>query len=471
MDNNDPAELGLFLSQASPTRRPELRRVVLRFHAWMAEYGIRPETLTYAGLWEFFGTLCVAKNSHYMRYAMRKIIHHYLYWLQARDHPAIPIRELCPRRRKQFSWATRLPEQTTPFLEVIRIRNKTSTYRGYRSHLLAFHCFLEQNGISLPEITRRDIENFLRFLVDAGLLPASRRPIVMIVRSYLIWLHENGALRHDPQKLLVREDFPKIPDQLPRPFPFAIDQEIQKRLAAAEDRFAWGLLLMRKTGLRVGELASLPYHCVHRDLHGNAFLKVPLGKLDSERMVPLDISALEIIARIRKSTEACLLRQDDAIDPERLIIKPSGSPAKRFDFIIRFNEITHDLPCLPPPTTHQLRHTYATTLLNAGMSLVAIKSLLGHRCIQMTLKYAAVAPETIRKEYFAALQKMEGRYQVLTRAFASSPSEPQTIRRALADLMILVKRTEIPGDPRSAARISSFVGRLNRLKHELLARS
>jgi len=58
------------------------------------------------------------------------------------------------------------------------------------------------------------------------------------------------------------------------------------------------LLLTRATGLRLGELRDLELDCVHEiDGHG-AWLKVPLGKLGTERMVPLDDETLVVVNRI-----------------------------------------------------------------------------------------------------------------------------------------------------------------------------
>jgi hypothetical protein len=61
-----------------------------------------------------------------------------------------------------------------------------------------------------------------------------------------------------------------------------------------------------------------------------------------------------------------------------------------------------------PP--HQLRHTLATQAINRGMSLEAIAALLGHRSLDMTLRYAKVASRTVADEYFAVTQKVEALY-------------------------------------------------------------
>ena len=58
------------------------------------------------------------------------------------------------------------------------------------------------------------------------------------------------------------------------------------------------------------------------------------------------------------------------------------------------------------PTPHQLRHTFATQLLNAGLSLTALMALLGHVTPEMTLRYATLSSPTLRKAYEEAMGKV-----------------------------------------------------------------
>lgn len=57
----------------------------------------------------------------------------------------------------------------------------------------------------------------------------------------------------------------------------------------------------------------------------------------------------------------------------------------------------------PIVTCHQLRHTYATSLANTGMSLQALMALLGHVTPQMTIRYSTLASPTLRTAYDQAI--------------------------------------------------------------------
>ena len=65
---------------------------------------------------------------------------------------------------------------------------------------------------------------------------------------------------------------------------------------------------------------------------------------------------------------------------------------------------------LPHIHPRQLRHTLATQAINRGMSLEAIAAMLGHRSLDMTLRYAKIASRTVADEYFAVTEKAGALY-------------------------------------------------------------
>jgi integrase len=144
---------------------------------------------------------------------------------------------------------------------------------------------------------------WLLHLKDAGLVPKNVNHHIIFVRLYLRWLYENDAINAFPDDLIRVSDMVKEPKYLPRPLSPSADEELQRRLKDAGDLYSLGLLLMRKTGIRNGELRSLENNCIRRDHRGNVFLKVPLGKLDNERLVPIDKNTEELIERIRSQGE------------------------------------------------------------------------------------------------------------------------------------------------------------------------
>ncbi len=73
-------------------------------------------------------------------------------------------------------------------------------------------------------------------------------------------------------------------------------------------------------------------------------------------------------------------------------------------------------------TSHQLRHTYATALVNAGVSLQALMALLGHASAEMSLRYGRLFDSTVRTEYERALDLTKQHVPVPDPGEATLPS-------------------------------------------------
>jgi integrase len=258
-------------------------------------------------------------------------------------------------------------------------------------------------------------------------------------------------MRTAPDDLIRGNDLPKLPQYLPRPLTAHADRELQHRLANANEPGAWALLLMRRTGLRIGELRNLEYHCIRADQR-RPLLKVPLGKLNNERLVPLDAVSVELIRRL----------QSTGLRSRSWLVPGLGGARMSYDRIRRLlKSHCHDLSDPVRITSHRLRHTYATEMLGAGMSLPGLMRLLGHRDYHMTLRYTAIMSETVSKEYDEALAQLATKYQLPTRTQAAeSAPEPG---RILEDLSRLLRK-----HLSSRQSIRALLKRIARLRHDVL---
>ncbi|MCB0272486.1 MAG: tyrosine-type recombinase/integrase [Bdellovibrionales bacterium] len=158
-----------------------------------------------------------------------------------------------------------------------------SSTNSYLTTIRMFHKFLKCKKIGLKKLKRSHIEDIILSDWVNLLKPATRVQRLILLRVYLRWLYEHGKTRFPGDELIFLTDFPKIPQYLPRPH--------------------WALLLMRWTGIRIGELVAITYDCVRYD-DNKPFLKVELGKLKNERLVPLDTKTLWLIKKIQKRSLA-----------------------------------------------------------------------------------------------------------------------------------------------------------------------
>ena len=206
------------------------------------------------------------------------------------------------------------------------------------------------------------------------------------------------------RRLVFTRDIPKLPRPLPRYLPADADRLIGEALEASPNRlFADALLLARATGARIGELLDLEIDCVHEVPGTGAWLKIPLGKLDSERMVPLDDNTVALIDRIAATrSPGRPLKHPKTGRPAEFLFTHFG---KRVSAQALRDELARacEAAGMPKATPHQLRHSWATALINAGCSLQALMVMLGHTSAAMSLRYARLFDATVRADYEHAL--------------------------------------------------------------------
>jgi integrase len=258
---------------------------------------------------------------------------------------------------------------------------------------------------------RRHIEPYLTAVAGARrsqdgepISVGEQRNRVVTVGRFLADLAEWGWPEAPRRRLLFSRDSPRLPRTLPRYLTPDVDRRLAAALEASPNRlFADALLLARATGLRVGELVDLELDCVHEVGGAGAWLKVPLGKLDSERMVPLDDDGLAIVDRIAATrSPGPPLPHPRGGRPAEFLLTHQG---KRVCTQALRDELRRaaDRAGAGHVTPHQLRHTYATALVNAGVSLQALMALLGHSSAAMSLRYARLFDATVRADYERAL--------------------------------------------------------------------
>jgi len=221
----------------------------------------------------------------------------------------------------------------------------------------------------------------------------------------------DDAPRRNP---IIHGDVPPRPEPLPK---FLDDAQMAKFMHQANiepDQFRkLCVLLLARTGMRVGELTNLPPDPVVR-IGEHHWLHVPVGKLRNDRYIPLHPELVELIAAWQTnnadriaSTGRLLTDQVSALDRHRL--------TRMVRRIATRAQIGHVHP-------HQLRHTLATQAINRGMRLEAVAALLGHKNLEMTLVYARIADRTVAEEYFDVATKVDHLYNTVLPADAEGPN-------------------------------------------------
>ncbi|HEX8799859.1 MAG TPA: tyrosine-type recombinase/integrase [Terriglobales bacterium] len=214
--------------------------------------------------------------------------------------------------------------------------------------------------------------------------------------------HELACTSHlaELAYLLLREDIPRSPHSLPRPLTPEQDQLLQQEFMRRNDLGGNVFLLLRHTGMRIGECVDLSYDCLRSTGPRQWTIHVPLGKLKTERMVPLDAFGRDLVHRLRFFRSLDPLPEDG-----RLLARPGSKVAILVQLRDYLHLVCHSLGLSTRIVPHQLRHTYATEMLRSGVSFPILMKLLGHVDPAMTMRYVDVALTDLEREFQLARSK------------------------------------------------------------------
>lgn len=429
--------------------------VVRNLHCWLQRKRIAFDELTPAHIEAFIRKPNGVEPKPSSRNNRLYRLEPYLLWLH--DRGAVSFR-IDRGVRKAFP----IPACASNFVDSVRPVLRAATCNNYLDSMRAFHAWLDASKLGLESLDRAVAERWLKFLADRSLAPSTRVKHIFTVRRYLEWLVDRGELDVNPYDLLRVEDLPKLPSYLPRPFPVDADLALQRRLRESGAVYGQALFLMRRSGVRIGELVCLEPDCLVRDLRDNVFLKVPLGKLYNERMVPLDDEARDVLLALQRQcprgSPFLILKEISRIDLRRRLSAALKEAAEGLD--------------IPGAVvSHRLRHTYATELLNAGLPLVTIMKLLGHHSFHMTMRYAAIAQQTIIDDYRAAMTLIAAKYAKYEKVDPTRPNLGDAAPERLAQDLISALRNSCDSSPAAKNKVDAIIKRLYRLRDDILALS
>jgi integrase len=277
-----------------------------------------------------------------------------------------------------------------------------------RNYNIAVRSFLFYLGAAFPDVTRLEqLRRDPHILGWMARLRAQTPPLatttcigrfiaLRAIFNELAWANKLADLAH----LLRREDIPRTPQSLPRPLTAEQDQLLQEELIRRNDLGGNVFLLLRHTGMRIGECADLSYDCLRSTAPNQWAIHVPLGKLKTERMVPIDAFGRDLVHRLR------FFRSLDPLPADGRLL---AWPGTRVSLLARLRDYLH-LACysvgLPTDIVpHQMRHTYGTEMLRAGVGFASVMKLLGHTSPRMTMRYVDVTLTDLQREFQLARSK------------------------------------------------------------------
>jgi site-specific recombinase XerD len=293
-------------------------------------------------------------------------------------------------------------ECTTDYLAYLRARHYApSVLEGTIRALKSFAVLMSEARQDilyqdLTQTTPTDMDTWIEASFRHQLAPGTIATRLRVVQGFFSFLRDQGIIaqspiRHPRHHILVPQDLPR---------PMSEDEVVAffRVIDALRDRTMF--LLMLRCGLRVGEVSSLPWRAVD---FTQGTLRIDNSKGHVDRVVYLSPDVAKALRQWQRLQTAAVY-----VFPSRMTHK-GGLPLSARQIrncMTRYLQLAGITKAYSP---HSLRHTFATQLLNAGASLEVVKELMGHRSLDVTLRYTQLYDRTKRAQYDQAMAQVEKR--------------------------------------------------------------
>ncbi len=267
------------------------------------------------------------------------------------------------------------------------------TSKDYLSDLRQFTTYCQKPW---QEVSMNDIDAFVDQQRAKGLKPATVNRRVAALKTFFDFLAEETGDLSWPNPVRYKRHAGKRARHLPRDLRDEDLERVWGVITSSRDR-AWFVLMVR-AGLRVGEVVDLKLSDVLSQAQDGQPGRLRVcGKGRKERVVWLSADAYAVL-------EAWLAERP-ATEKTVIFLNERGQPlsANGVQWLLHGygQQAGFDL------TPHQLRHTFARQVTEAGMPVTSLGKLLGHSQITTTQIYTAGADPQLAQAYQSAMQRLQ----------------------------------------------------------------
>ena len=309
-----------------------------------------------------------------------------------------------PRRKRTArctveSYAKRWIQRTAVYLA-------RETFRGYE-HCLRVYIIPELGNIRFARLTRDKVAQFIIALSDHGLMRNTVSNVIVVLRRMYYDAMEHGEVLYNPAAGALRG----IENRRARPpyEPFSLEEARRFLIAAKKYESHWYpiLLCALTTGMRQGELLALRPHdidfvtgfiTVRSSFYRGVYNPPKNHKI---RRIDMNERLAEVLSQFLRWKIALSLElerekpRNERRTKEKVLAEVMEKPL----FASLYGGTLHDHKVykafrrtlrragLRHIRFHDLRHTFATLLLQQGESIAYVRDQLGHHSIQMTMDF------------------------------------------------------------------------------------
>ncbi|MBW7985315.1 tyrosine recombinase [Lactobacillus helveticus] len=291
---------------------------------------------------------------------------------------------------------TEKQDELTHFISYLQNERHYSelTISSYQTDLLEAEKFWQENGgfDGWKNVQERDIQIYLQNLADRKLVRSSQARQMSSLHSFFRFLTRRKFIKIDPtQGITLRRGEKKLPEffygnELKQVFDSLKGNKplTMRNLALFE--------LFYATGMRVSEVSNLTL----RQIDLNLQTILVHGKGNKDRYVAFDNHTKKSLVRYLEDARPNLLKDETE---QHVFLSNLGNPLSKrgIEYVMQktFNQAGISGKVHP----HELRHTFATAMLNNGADLRSVQELLGHSSLSATQIYTHVTMAHLKSDY------------------------------------------------------------------------
>ena len=281
------------------------------------------------------------------------------------------------------------------FLSYLSVEKGLSrnTVESYFLDLRKFQDFLSSKDKDFVTFSKTEIIDFIESLRNGGYSIASICRFISSIKGLCKYLIIEEMIKEDPSETV---QVPKRWERLPKSLSISEVKSLldggslPERSIPTTIRDYIMFALLYSSGLRVSELVTLKLEDINLEA---GFLRV-LGKGSKERVVPVNVRAMEMVKKYINQQRPEILKNKRST---YLFVTRRGGPMTRQRFWQTIKALGRRLGIEISP--HTIRHSFATHLLEGGADLRSLQKMLGHSDISTTQIYTKVTAERLRKVY------------------------------------------------------------------------
>ena len=307
------------------------------------------------------------------------------------------LKILCKYITMTNSWYSKTLEKFLDYL-IIEKNRSDNTIRSYQTDIELLFEFLTSRGLSsFKEIQTDFIKEWIVSLKKNNISNTTISRRISSIKVFFNFLVKNNLIEINPTLKIIAPKLNKVlpnilgqkqADQL---LTQAAIYEVQEESQEVRIRDYAILEVLYSTGIRVSELVGLDVEDIN---FSNLTLKV-LGKGKKERFVPFGIPAREAIDKYLKDSRNSLNDKNS----QALFLGLRGKRLNVRQVRRILNKAMDQIENSKEVSPHDLRHSAATHMLEAGADLRIVQELLGHSSLATTQKYTHVTIERLREVF------------------------------------------------------------------------